>query len=237
MGCPKNYYGIAAAIALISSNSFATTVALGPSQDVTLYEDSTGQLANGAGEGIFAGRVGTNTAGKLRRALIKFDVSAIPASATITSVSLAMVSVQGNPPTQNSLHRVFASWGEGTSHAGGNEGGGTTAQLNDATWTSRFFGTPLNWATPGGDFTAAATTTATVASLGTTTWSGGTIVNDVQSWVAGPATNFGWLLQGDETVMSTTMRYDSRQNSTVASRPVLTVIYTPVGAICDWERY
>lgn len=214
------------------------TVNLSPSQDATLYEDPLGQIANGAGSELFAGRVNTTSAGKLRRALVQFNLSGIPSGSTVTSASLVMTStLQGNPPTFTSLHRVLASWGEGASQAPANEGGGTAAAANDATWTSRFFGTALNWINAGGDFASAATTTATVLALGQVNWSGGTMVSDVQAWVTNPTSNFGWLLRGDESVLNTTMRYDSRQNATVAVRPVLTVIYTPPADVQNWVEY
>ena len=50
------------------------------------------------------------------------------------------------------------------------------------------------------------------------------MVADVQSWLDNPASNFGWLVLGDETAIATAKRFDTRES---ASPPVLTIEYTP----------
>ena len=50
------------------------------------------------------------------------------------------------------------------------------------------------------------------------------MVADVQSWLVNPASNFGWLVLGDESGSGTAKRFDTRES---ASPPVLTVEYTP----------
>ena len=52
-------------------------------------------------------------------------------------------------------------------------------------------------------------------------------MNDVQGWLDNPSSNFGWLLQGNESTSPTTKRFDTKENGTVANRPMLTVNYTP----------
>ena len=49
---------------------------------------------------------------------------------------------------------------------------------------------------------------------------------DVQSWLDDPASNFGWLVLGDESEIATAKRFDTRES---ASPPVLTIIYRPAG--------
>jgi hypothetical protein len=233
-------YGAAALAWLLAAGDVAAaTLTVTPSQDATLYEDPSGQLANGAGFGIFAGKVDATTGGRLRRGLVKFDLSAVPAGSTVTSVSLTINASKGNPPTATTLHRVTTSWGEGASHAGGNEGGGTTPLPNDATWTSRFFGTAQSWTNPGGDFVASASASAGVGlALGSVTWASPTMLGDVQGWVAAPASNNGWLLRGDEVTTGSTVKYDSRESTTPGLRPALTVIYTaPAAQVDDWSGY
>ena len=43
---------------------------------------------------------------------------------------------------------------------------------------------------------------------------------DVQSWLDDPASNFGWLVLGDESEIPTAKRFDTRES---ASPPVLTI--------------
>ena len=50
------------------------------------------------------------------------------------------------------------------------------------------------------------------------------MVADVQTWLDKPATNFGWLLKGDETQRSA-KRFDSKENGNSNVRPVLLVEY------------
>ena len=49
------------------------------------------------------------------------------------------------------------------------------------------------------------------------------MVADVQSWLDNPATNFGWLVLGDESTSATAKRFDTREST---SSPVLTIEYT-----------
>ena len=59
-------------------------------RDATLYESLAGNLANGAGTGVFIGVTGQPAA---RRALLRFDVAgSIPAGSKILGVGLRAVS-------------------------------------------------------------------------------------------------------------------------------------------------
>ena len=108
------------------------------SRDNTLYEQVGGGLSNGAGEYIFAGT--TATTSLRRRALLRFDVhAAVPAGSTVTSEALQLNmsrTISNAQPV--SLHRVMADWGEGTSDALLEEGGGAAA-----TSRRRDLGAPL----------------------------------------------------------------------------------------------
>jgi hypothetical protein len=121
------------------------------------------------------------------------------------------------------LHKLIADWGEGTSIAPGEEGDGAPATPNDATWRHRFFDT-IFWINEGGDFAAAVTATQSVGPVGQYTWSSSQMVADVQSWLNNPASNFGWLVLGDESTIITSKRFDTRES---ASPPVLTIQYIP----------
>ncbi len=222
---PRTAFAIGCLVsALIAAPAHAQTqnVSLQASHDNTLYEDLMGTTSNGRGAYLF---VGDNGAGVKRRGIVRFDLASIPAGATITSVSLSMNVSRTRAGLQSiALHRATSSWGEGTSDAGGEEGIGAPATTGDATWIHRFYPSTL-WATPGGDFAPAASATTSV-DTGSTTWSSAAMVADAQAWVNNPATNFGWVLKGNEVGSVTAKRFDSRQHPTLSRRPVLNITYT-----------
>lgn len=194
------------------------------SKDNTLYESSTGSLSNGAGNHLFAGL--TNN-GQIRRGLIMFDVAAaLPDGAVVESATLEMnMSKTIAAGTQISIHRVMADWGEGTSDAEGNEGGGTGAANGDATWLHRFFQTDT-WQSPGGDYAPAPSASAVVSTVGSYEWdSTPAMLADIQDWIDSPDENFGWILIGDESASPTTKRFDSRTHPTADNRPVLRLTF------------
>ena len=202
---------------------------LNPTLDNSIYDES-GSLSNGKGAFLFAG---TTKNGPIRRALLAFDLGAVPAGATITGASLTLnmsKSIAG--PMNVTLHRVRSAWGEGTSDASANEGTGVTATPGDATWTQRSFGT-ANWTTAGGDFEPTASAQTSVAGVGKYTWTSPGIIADVQTWVSGSAANAGWIVRGNEATLLTAKRFDSREHTTAASRPTLTVTWSVGVAIED----
>lgn len=203
------------------------TITISPSHDNTLYEDDNGMLSNGAGPFIYAG---TSTSSLVKRALIKFKIdSNIPASVTITKVVLKLNMVHTPVSTRNvALYAVSANWGEGTSVAAGSGGGGIAATQGDATWLySNYLLT--KWNNPGGDFNSAKSTLTPVNEVGVYTWSSSEMAKDVQNWLNDPASNFGWILIGEETTTPpTNKRFCSKDNPDPEKRPVLEVSYTPV---------
>ena len=206
--------------------TYVIAVDIPAAMDNTLYEDATGSLSNGLGEYLFAGRNSVNGDQKIRRGLIQFDVAAtIPAGVIISTAELILNMSQTSSLTQGvGLHRLVTAWGEGTSDAPTGEGQGAPSTLNDATWRHTFFPGPL-WPTQGGDFVAAPSATLPVAGLGVYTWSGAQLTLDVRDMRDNPIFNFGWLLQGNETIPQTTKRFDSKDNLSPAHRPVLRVTY------------
>jgi len=235
-----NIYGVQrlfVILFLISSFTFIigqTTVDLFPLKDNTLYEDATGNLSNGVGRYAFCGTTGQ---GLIRRTLIAFDIGVhIPSGATITDVQLILHMSRASNPTENrthSLHPLTKDWGEGTSNASGEEGGGVAATTGDATWLHTFFNTEL-WTNPGGDFSLTPSASQTVSGIDFYTWgSTAEMVSDVQSWLDNPNTNFGWILIGEEETSRTAKRFDSKENPIANNRPVLRVTYTEPTAIED----
>lgn len=198
------------------------TIVLTPSKDNTLFEDGAGRFSNGRGVHLFTGATASLA---LRRALVAFNVGAqIPPGSQIRSVSLRMrISMTISPPQTASLHNVLADWGEGTSNAGSSrDGSGAPAAPGDATWLHRFFPDQL-WAKIGGDFAPTADASA-VDGGGSITWpTSPALVARLQSWVDQPATNFGWVVIGNEAAGTTAKRFDSREVGVAESRPALTV--------------
>jgi hypothetical protein len=196
---------------------------IGCSRDNTLFEDAQGDTSNGAGPACFAGNNGQNL---VRRALVRFDLAGlVPAGAAIDAAELAL-EVTSAPDTITrsiTLHRVLADWGEGTSSSSG--GGGAPATTGDATWLHARY-PDVFWGQPGGDFVAAPSSSAPVGDVGRYVWSSAGMRADVQRWLADPATNFGWLLRGEEGAPRSVRRFDSRESATPAQRPTLTVFYS-----------
>jgi len=215
---------LAAALTGIASDlASAATISIMPSKDNTLYEfdPDDGDHSNGAGFHFFAGETAMS---ELRRGVLAFDIAgSIPHGSIITSVTLSMNMSRtiSETPRIVELHKLLADWGEGTSHAPGEEGDGAPATTNDATWRHRFFDT-IFWAMQGGDFSATVSASQSVGPVGPYTWNSAQMVADVQSWVNNPAGNFGWLVLGDESAAGTTKRFDTRES---ASPPVLTIEY------------
>jgi hypothetical protein len=215
------------------SSASAAIIVINPSKDNTLYEydPAEGDHSNGAGFHFFAGE---NGMGELRRGVLAFDVAGtIPAGSTITAVSLTMnMSMTPAGAETVELHKLLADWGEGTSHAPMGEGDGAPATPNDATWRHRFFDTVF-WTTQGGDFSATVSASQSVGGIGQYTWNSAQMVADVQSWLDNPASNFGWLVLGDETAIATAKRFDTRES---ASPPMLTIQYIPAPRVLPTPR-
>jgi hypothetical protein len=203
------------------------SVNVAPSKDNTLYESPSDPLSNGSGDYIFTGKTAT---GSIRRALIAFDVAgSVPEGWTIDSVRLTLdFNRTTSDPQPVELHRVLLDWGEGSSHAGGEEGAGAMPEMGDATWEHTFFDSVF-WATAGGDFAPNPSAVSVVGDFnqyGPYSW-GSTIemVADVQQWLDDPATNFGWILVGNESTFPTSKRFSSKDNP--VNPPMLTVFYSP----------
>jgi hypothetical protein len=210
------------------SLAIAQLANINPIKDNTLYEfvPEDGDRSNALGLHFFTGETGM---GELRRGVLAFDIAGnIPAGSTILGVTLSLnmsMTPSGTPRTTE-LHKLLADWGEGTSQASGGEGEGAPATTNDATWRHRFFDT-IFWTAEGGDFSATVSASQSVGAVGMYTWSSSQMVADVQSWLNDPATNFGWLVLGDESEISTAKRFDTRES---ASPPVLTIQFRPAPA-------
>lgn len=223
----------AAAICLTISSAttlaLATEVTLAPSQDNTLIGPGSGGTSNGSGDGIYSGQIGFFGGSEvLRRGLLQFDLSAIPAGATITSVTLnlSIVKTPNNNEGIYAVHRCNESWGEGASSTPG--GRGAPAETDDATWTQRFHpSTP--WSVAGGDFESDSSGAAAMSGLGDYQIVGDGLLDDVQVWLDNPEQNNGWVLVGPEDVQKSARKFASREYFDVSKRPSLVVTYEEPG--------
>lgn len=148
------------------------------------------------------------------RTLLKFDLSAIPAGATITGASLQMVAtlVQSNTAFAIDVHNVTTAWAEGS--------------VCNANGTPNWTATNP-WTIAGGDFDATVQATTNVSTIGTYTW---TLNNSlVQGWYNTPATNMGMLLKfNTEGGANQPKTFSSREGT---STPVLSITYTTTNGL------
>ncbi len=213
-----------------AAGSWAATTSIPASRDTSIYQNSPNNSAGGAA-GIF---VGTNGQGSPRRGMVKFDVASIvPAGAKITSADVRMY--LGNAPNLTplrtiGLHQLNVDWGEGvagnSNPAIGGGGNGFAVGAGDATWNERLFGS-ASWASAGatGNFNPVASATATSGDVldSPLFWlSTPGLVNDVQSWLDAPATNFGWALVNTNETSPQTVRvfYSSEATQTSTGAPL-----------------
>lgn len=162
----------------------ATTVMVAPVDDATIC-DPAGAIGDGD---LF---VGTTAQPTNRRAFIRFDLTAVPAGATILSATLEVTVFKDTGSRAVSLHAVTSDWNEGASTPTQMIGGGCgTAASDDATWANTGLGGA--WTTAGGDFVASPS--ATTADIEATALTSAQMVTDVNAWIATPVTNFGWIL-------------------------------------------
>jgi hypothetical protein len=230
----KTIVGIAMMAAVgFGGTGRADVIALGASKDAMIFGTSAGVdtgNASGKGPALFAGADGSSNR---KRSMLAFDVSSIPAGATITSVTMTLTLAQiagsgggsssgGTYPTRTyGLYDLLQDWGEGnsgspTSSSVGGTGQGYTRVNGDSTWDYAFYnsnpalavtwdlgGTDLH----GGNFSAteSAASTFTSFTVGNPyTWSSAGMVADVQAWVNGTTPNDGWLLKSDNLESSPT---------------------------------
>jgi len=218
----KKIYTAVACLLTMMANA-QTTVNLAADKDNTLFLINVNG-GNGAGDGIF---IGLNASGEIRRGLIYFNLASIPANANITAASLKLT-VQNVANNSNglNLYKASASWGEGSSIAGGgNEGQAAPATTNDATWTSRFHPATA-WGSPGGDYSGSTSASVSTLSLGVVNLSGANLLNDVKGWYASPATNNGWILIATNESQNRSARKISSREAGASLAPTLTITYT-----------
>lgn len=196
-----------------------TTLTLEPAKDNSIFESNTN--SGGASPVLVAGK--TSHEG-VRRALVAFDLSQLPTTTTVLSVTLRLQVEKPADPTALpfGLHRVASDWGEAGSS--GSKGQGAPAQTGDATWAFSFY-TATQWSSAGGDFVTTASAITNVGGSGSYEWSSPQLLSDVQGWIANPSSNFGWILVGDETTNRSVKLFVSNEGTPSNQRPQLIITY------------
>lgn len=211
LGC----IGIGSAFVAVAQQS--TTLV--PVADTTLHEAFPDNNFGG-GSTFTAG--GRNMGGRAR-ALLKFDpAGALPPGATVLSATLTLtVTAVNGPESVFDLHRILADWGEGS---GSDFSSGSPGGAGEATWNNRLGpGTP--WSTAGGDFASTPSASTLIGAQGQYSFSTPGMVNDLQSWLAQPLGNFGWLLRSeDEQTAGTIRRFAGRLDAN--NPPRLQIVFT-----------
>jgi len=178
------------------ADSPAAAVTLVPVADTILYEGAP-RANYGTAIRLYCGNYPD---GQKRRALMRFDLSAIPTSATVTRATLRIYLYAVYQGTDRyRVHRVTKAW-----------------QERGATWSN------MNAAY---DPTASATRAIRVGMQGQ--YAQFNITTLVQRWLTTPSTNYGLLTRGTEGAAHLGIVVGSREYLTPSWRPKLTVVYTP----------
>ena len=150
----------------------------------------------------------------MRRSLLEFDLSAIPAGVRIISAKLELQQRIVGTPGVIGVHRVTRSWEEGTGKGTGNSDGASWLEYNGNN----------TWSQPGGDFDSTLYGTATISTAKNGGWVAWDIRDLVDEWVSGASPNYGLILVGDGVVDNA--EFQSREEPDPTAAPKLTIIYT-----------
>jgi len=230
----SNHLLAALCACVFAAPSAADIIVIESDRDNTIYELVGGAQSNGAGTNMYTG---SDLIGDRRRALVHFNLEAIPRGATIQHVTLLLTTQHPALGAETvELHRVIRDWGEAGSMAMGSlQAAGALAMPGDATWEEAFHGGEL-WTNPGGDSLPIPSATVSVLGLGTYGWSSTLVLQDVCGWHREAGTNFGWMLMHqDEDTTDSLRGFHTRESAEVSSRPRLVVEYLP--PICGTEYF
>jgi len=199
-------------------------------RDATLFQQNDGQLASGAGDGLFVGKT-NQPVESLRRALVHFTPPDIPGTGQGQGVLESVVLILHASPTLPSqpdpmelrVHEVLADWNEGPSNSPA--GVGVTAEAGDVTWVHTSYATDPSeatyWLHNGGQFGGAPLASAAMGPDNTWRFSSPELTSLVLRWIADPTTNFGLIVLGNETVHQTAKTIASREHAVASVHPVL----------------
>jgi hypothetical protein len=132
-----------------------------------------------------------------RRGLLRFDLSSIPANATVTSATLYLYEGSNKTGQITYIYRVTSSWNEAT-----------------ANW--------VTWSVPGGDFDSSTAYFTYLPNQSNCMLTMG-ITSLVQAWVNGNYNNYGMMFYstGPNHIISYTSKEDGNSNEW----PKLDIVY------------
>lgn len=185
-------------------------------QGVNGYSGATDTYLNGSSTASNFGATATiliDGAGPYANALLKWDLSSIPASATVSDVKIVYNVTNNSGANTYSIYRSLVPW-----------------VGSEANWASSTASTA--WGTPGSldnadDYSPTALGTLGTAATGLATStlnaSGRTLV---QNWISGATPNYGFLVTRTTSADIDGLQFDSAEGATPANRPALVVVYT-----------
>jgi hypothetical protein len=155
--------------------------------------------------------------------LASWDLSAL-SSVTVSAVTISFLSVDEYSNQETTCHRLLVNW-------------------VDTQTTYNIYSTGNNWNTAGGisnnlDRVSTESTNFTMTVIGWQIFpTSAQLVTDVQDMIDNPSTNYGWIFY--VTNVGDFKRVCDNENATAASRPKITITYTPSGGgerPCDTEH-
>jgi hypothetical protein len=185
----------AAAVSIQADTNTAVIVSASAVKDAYIRA-STPTANNGLLGSLVVDRESTD----LQRALMQFDLSAIPTNAIIVSATLKLHATAIGGTLNIAAYQLQQPWTE-----------------TGVTWNQSSSG--VNWSAAGGAYNATPLDTVTTNATGEHAWD---ITSLAQDWVATTQPNYGVVVASPDGGGNRTATYDSREGAVV---PVLELIY------------
>lgn len=221
---PESIIGLStgAAVATGTLSSNAVTLVSQPDSstgyDTYIYEFGSSANNNyGVSTSLWVGHNGAH-----RRSMLRFDLSSIPVNSIILQATLTLNCASEADASQNTdvnVNRGLVEFFQGAKNNAAPDPG-----QDGSTWNHRNANGSVTWPTGAGGSGAYDTTptdTQTITATGLYHWD---VTQDVEDFVSGAETNYGWWLTALNTV-NNGKAFNSSNSASVESRPKLTVIY------------
>ena len=197
---------------------YRTCVLTGVSSASTAVADTfVNQASPNANSGNAASMNVQSRSGQNRRVYVTFDLTlcspAIPAAASVASAELDLF-ITALPAVCRTVDtfRLTSTWAEGT-----------------VTWNNQPVGTTTN-NPPTAQRSAFTTIGSAPCTYSTnTSYASWTVTADVAAWIAGTATNYGWMLRDDaeDSATTRTITLATSEANNAARGPRLEITYRP----------